>query len=129
MKEKEPTMMATVYLRSQSGLSLLNEKSAAPLHPERYAPSPETVEQALHALQELGFRIEARGMTLSISGPVALFEEKCHVRISRMETTRNEPGKGDERTNSLKSDEPVMNIPDLDDVIEGIVIATPGIPF
>jgi hypothetical protein len=112
MKEKEPTMMATVYLRSQSGLSLLNEKSAAPLHPERYAPSPETVEQALHALQELGFRIEARGMTLSISGPVALFEEKCHVRISRMETTRN-----------------VMNIPDLDDVIEGIVIATPGIPF
>jgi hypothetical protein len=97
-------MMATVYLRSRSGRSLLRAKKV-PADPTPYLPSPGTLDRAVGALERLGFTIEARGATLSISGPPELFSRVCVTSAAG------------------------MAIPGLEDVIEGITPAIPGVPF
>jgi|WetSurMetagenome_2_1015567.scaffolds.fasta_scaffold00682_5 hypothetical protein len=120
--------MATVYLKSQSGRSLLSENNTAPLDPGLYLPSPEIAGKAIAALQALGFRIEAQGITLSISGPPELFEKTCGVEISPGEKTVYRHGKTELRK-LIKSSQPVMHIQSLESLIEGIVISIPGIPL
>jgi hypothetical protein len=81
-------------------------------------------------LQRLGFKIEAQGVTLSISGPPELFEQTCGVKISLEERMARYPGKGEPRKQLLyKSSQSVMHIRTLDDIVEGIVLSVPGIPF
>lgn len=80
MAEKPKILMATVYIKSQSGRSLLREGKATPVDPRPYLPSSETIDKAVAKLQQLGFKIEAKGVTLSISGPPELFEQTCGVR-------------------------------------------------
>ena len=110
-------MMATVYLKSRTGRSLLPEGRAAPVDPKPYWPAPETVERAIGELRRRGFTIEGQGATLSISGPQELFEQACGVKITRAADT------------GWRSSEPVMHIPGLEDLIDGIVPAVRGRPF
>jgi hypothetical protein len=122
--------MATVYLKSQSGRSLLHEYKTAPIDPEPYLPSQETTKRAIAELQLLGFKIEARGITLSISGLPELFEQICDVKISLEERTVYEPGKKEPLKKFVFiSSQPVMRIKGLNDIIDGIVISSQGIPF
>ncbi len=107
--------MATVYLKSHTGRSLLRER--APADPGPFLPGPETLEKAAREFQRLGFTIEGRGATLSISGPAELFEQTCGVQITET------PGEG------WKSSQPVMHIAGLEDLVDGIVVAVRGIPF
>lgn len=123
-------VMATVFLKSRSGRSLLQERQAAPIDAAPYLPSSETISKALAALRRHGFEIEAQGVTLSISGSLELFEHTCGVKISAEEKTVKDPG----RTKPVKqyvhrSSQPIMRIPDTDDIIDGIVIAGSAILF
>jgi len=130
MPDKPKILMATVYLKSQSGRSFLHEGKTAPIDPRPYLPSSETIKKAISELQRIGFKIEAQGVTLSISGPPDLFEQTCGVKISPEERMVHEPGKTKPTRQLLyKSSQPVMHIHDLDDIIEGIVLAIPGVPF
>ncbi len=122
--------MATVFLRSQSGSSLLEESDVAPKAAESYRPLPETIRKAVAGLNKLGFKVEAEGVTLSISGTPELFEMRCGVKIFFEEKPRTVSGKaGAEKQFTCRSSQSVMHIRELDDVIDGIVLATPGIPF
>ncbi len=108
-------MLAKVYLKSRTGRSLLREP--APADPEPYLSSPETLERAARALERLGFTIEDRDVTLSVSGHPGLFEEASGTRI------RAATGGG------WISSQPVMRIPGMDDLIEGMVVAVPGVRY
>jgi hypothetical protein len=119
-----PIILATVYLKSQTGRSLLGDRHSRTAEITAYLPSAESIEKAAIELEKLGFKIEARGVTLSISGPPCLFERLCGVKIS---------GDGSIETAELKSlyvngGDPVLHIKQLNNIIEGIVLARPGIP-
>jgi hypothetical protein len=120
-----PIILATVYLKSQTGRSLLGDRHSPPAEVTAYLPSAESIEKAATELEKLGFKIEARGMTLSISGPPCLFERLCGVKIS---------SDGSIETAELKSlyiraGDPVLHIKQLNRIVEGIVLARPGIPI
>jgi len=88
------------------------------------------MDKVVAELERLGFKIEARGVTLSVSGPPELFEQMCGVKISLEERTVQEPRDVKPRTQLVfKSSQPVMHIQQLNDVIDGIVISIPGIPL
>jgi hypothetical protein len=118
------TVMATVHLRSASGRSLLEAESAALMEVEPYQPAEGSITRATRELTRRGFRVEAVGLVLSISGPQDLFERECHVTLRRHETRL----KGKPLVRFWRSSEPVMHIPALDDVIEGIILAVPAVP-
>jgi hypothetical protein len=123
-------VMATVYLRSQSGQSLMQAARQVPGDVKPYLATPETVQKAISELQERGFTIEAQGVTLSISGSTELFEQVCDVQISLEEVRDQTRGHLQPRTYFIpRSSKPVMQIQGLEDVIEGLVLATPGVPF
>jgi len=123
-------LMATVYLKSHSGRSPLREGNAAPIDPRSYLPSPETINQAIAELQQLGFKIEAQGVTLSISGPPELFEKTCGVKISLEEKIVHEHREAKAKTQFIfKSSQPVMHIQKLHNIIDGITVSIRGIPF
>lgn len=124
------TLVATVFLRSISGRSALRAGPRALTNPRPYLPDPEAMERAIAELEQLGFTIEARGMTLSISGPPSLFEQTSGASISFEATEIAGPGRRRARTLYVaRSSEPVMRIKGLEDDVEGVVLATPGVPF
>jgi len=130
MKGRPRILMATVYLKSQTGRSLLRERPAAPSDPAPYLPSPETVKKAIAELTRLGFTIEAQGATLSISAPPELFEQACGVTISFEETAEYNPERGQAiKRQVYRSSQLVMQIQGLADIIEGITFAVPGTPL
>jgi hypothetical protein len=117
--------MATVYLRSASGRSLLEAESTALMDVEPYRPAGGSIARATRELTRRGFRVEAVGLTLSISGPRELFERECSVTLTRVES----PLEGKRLAWFWRSSEPVMHIPALDDIIEGIILAAPAAPL
>ena len=130
MPDESKIVMATVHVKSQSGRSLLREGKSAPIDPRPYLPSSANMDKVVTELERLGFKIEAQGVTLSISGPPELYEQTCGVKISLEERTVHEPREAKAKTQLIfKSSQPVMHIKQLDDVIDGIVISIPGIPF
>jgi hypothetical protein len=123
-------LMATVYLKSKTGRSLLQERKPMLADPAPYLPSSETIQKAITELQQRGFTIEAQGVTLSISGPPELFEAVCSVKVSFDETKVQEPGQIRPQTRLVyRSSQLVMKIHGLEDIIEGIIFAIPGVPF
>ncbi len=116
-------IMVTVYLRSAGGGSLLTDAAGAILDPAPYLPAPGTLARARAELERLGFRIEAEGgATLSASAPAALLERLCGARGRR--ACRDWGGQG-----VNKRAPPVLRLPGLEDLVEGMVIATPGTPL
>ena len=118
-------VMATVYLRSASGRSLLKAESTALTDVGPYRPADRSVARATSELARRGFRVEGVGLTLSISGPREVFERECGVTLTRIETRLE----GKRLVPSWRSTEPVLHIPMLDDVIEGITLAIPSVLF
>lgn len=118
-------VMATVHLRSASGRSLLEAESTALMDVEAYRPAEGSIARATRELTRRGFRVETVGLTLSISGPRELFERECSVTLTRAETRLE----GKDLVRFWRSSEPVMHIPALDDVIEGITLAVPAVPL
>ncbi len=108
-------MIARVYLRSKTGRSLLREP--VPADPEPYRSTPETLDRAARALERLGFTIEDRDVTLAVSGHPGLFEEASGTRIRAA------------RGGGWVSSQPVMRIPGMDALIEGMVVAVPGVRY
>jgi hypothetical protein len=116
-------VMATVYLRSASGRSLLEAQSAALMDVEPYQPAKGSMARATGEMTRRGFRVETAGLTLSISGPRDLFEREFGVTLTGVETRVE----GKRLVRFWRSSEPVMHIPALDDVIEGITLAAPAV--
>lgn len=129
--EPEPHLvMATVYLKSRSGRSLLQADQGALTDPTSYMPDPVTVEKAVIELELLGFTIEGRGVTISISGPIELFEEVCNTRITVEKVPDNLALEiGSQIKHIYRSSEQVMQISELEEIIEGIALAAPGVAF
>ncbi len=123
-------VMASVYLRARTGRSLLQEGKPPPRELQPFLATPETVQKAVSELRQRGFNIEAQGVTLSISGPPELFERLCGVKITVEEITiRDSKSTHPWIQLVCRSSRRVMNIKGLEDLIEGIVLMTPGVPF
>ncbi len=122
---EKDTVMATVYLRSASGKSLLQIGRAGPMDVGPYRPAEASVARATGELTRRGFTVEAIGLTLSISGPRELFERECGVILTRVESRLE----GERPIRFWQSSRPVMQIAGLEDVIEGITLATPAAPL
>jgi hypothetical protein len=116
-------VLASVYLRSPSGASLLRMGRGRPRDLRAHLPDQATIEQAVAALEARGFTIAGRGVTISISGSPALFEEVCGVRLTKVEG--RQPG----QPHYYRSSEEVMHIKGLEQLIDGIVLVIPGVPF
>ncbi|MFH1215245.1 MAG: hypothetical protein V1706_01955 [Pseudomonadota bacterium] len=97
--------MATVYMHAPSGRSMVTDAPSA-AGVKSYQPLPETVEIVKKALVDLGFSIEAEGVSLSISGPPALFDKYC--------SPKHVPGRD------------FFEIKELGSFIEAIEFAVPG---
>ena len=128
-QSSQKKLMATVYLRSMSGRSLLQEGIAG-IDPKPFISSPETIQRVISELKKRGFTIEAKGVTLSISGLPELFEKIFDVKITIEEIKRKDPGQIHPQSLFIyHSSKPVMQLKELEDAIEGIILAKPGIPF
>ncbi len=124
-KKKTRMLMATVYLKSKTGQSLIDEGPITKI--SRYLPTEEVRKEAKEELEKRGFKIEGEGVTLSISGPVELFERTCNTSITKVEVPR---GTGSpEKVAVYKSAQKVMRIEGLEDLIEGLVIAGKAVQF
>ena len=81
-------------------------------------------------LERLGFTIEGRGVTLSISGRPELFEKHCGTKVWLEEIEYQQPGQVQPETIiTYRSAESEMHIKGLEQIIEGIVLTAPGVPF
>lgn len=128
-QSSQKKVMATVYLKSTSGHSLLQEGIAG-TDPTPFISSPETIQRAISELKKHGFTIEAKGVTLSISGSPELFEKIFDVKISIEEIKRKDLGQIDPQSWFIyHSSKPVMQLKELEDLIEGIILTKPGVPF
>ncbi len=130
-KQQVPKIvMATVFLKSKTGRSLLDKIGNVPGEPKQYMATTETFQKAISELKQHGFTIEAEGITLSISGLPEQFEQSCGIKMSYEEIQISEPGKTQPGTKLVyRASKPVMQIQGLEDIIEGIVLAIPGVPF
>ncbi len=124
-KKQTRVLMATVYLKSKTGQSLIDERPITKVSP--YLPTEKVRKKAKEELEKRGFRIEGEGVTLSVSGPVELFERTCNTTITQEEVPRG-PG-SPEKVTVYKSSQKVMKIKGLEDLIEGIVIAGKAVLF
>ncbi|MFX0183062.1 MAG: hypothetical protein ACFE95_08280 [Candidatus Hodarchaeota archaeon] len=128
-QNEEKNVMATVYLKSTTGRSLLEEDKAV-IDPKPFLPSPETTQRAIAELKKRGFTIEAQGITLSVSGPPELFKKIFDVKITIEKIKSHDLEQTQPQTWLIyRSSKPIMQIAELEDIIEGIVLSTPGIPF
>ena len=124
--DDQEVIVASAYLRSQSGRSLFENRRRAVRDLEPYLPSPETRRAAVAGLEELGFTVEAAGVTLSFSGPRRLFEELCGVAVD-IEQLASERGR--RATVAHVSTPEVFTVPGLGHLIEAVVFVVPGAGF
>ncbi len=121
MNNKQNIIMASVYLKSKSGSSLL--KTAGPVQNiEPYIADEETINKAVEILEEKGFKIEAKGITLSISAPQEVFEKTFNVEFSYKKAEKDMPG-------IIICSKQIMNIKGYEHIIEGVKLMTAGVPF
>lgn len=74
------TIVAKVYLVTASGKSLLDPSVTITTdNIDQYRPAPTTVAEASRLLEALGFEVLFKGLTLTIKGPLSLFEEVFQV--------------------------------------------------
>ena len=73
---------AEAVLKSKSGRSLANETGAITSdNIEEFLPTPETVTKATEYFQSLGFTVPVSGVTLTLVGQPALFEEVFQIKL------------------------------------------------
>lgn len=118
-QEISSTISAEVILKSKSGRSLARmDVAITAKNIEEFTPAAETIAKATRRLQKLGFTVAQSGVTLTILGKPAQFEEVFRVKLT------------------LKKDEPTggiivhpdgeLVIPDsLRDVVEKVVFPEP----
>lgn len=130
IESKPKIVMATVYLKSKTGRSILKEAKFSPIDPTPYTPNLETIQKAIFELEKRGFKVEAQGITLSISGPPELFEEVCGIKVFYEERIKNKLEKIKEGAKLIyQGSKPLIRIKGLEDIIEGIAFAIPGVSF
>ena len=74
---------AEAILKSRTGRSLA--RTTVPItaeNIEEYTPSPDTIAEATQRFEELGFSVPASGVTLTLRGRPAQFEEVFGVKLA-----------------------------------------------
>jgi hypothetical protein len=93
------TLSAQVVLRPKDGGELTGDEAITSDTVERYLPSPEAASRVAGYLQGAGFEVsDVAGISFSITGPQALFEERFGDRLERrrergVESVRTENGR------------------------------------
>lgn len=82
--ETKQRVYASVVLRAPSGQSVLDVAATAG-QIDALRPDSAAVVEATAYLQQMGFRIEQPGITLSISGPKTLFESVFGMNLTAYE--------------------------------------------
>lgn len=114
---EEPVLSAEVILKSASGRSLTEGSIAITSeNVEEFRPNQETIKEAIHQLEKLGFKVSQKGITLTIEGEPMQFEKAFKVKL----TTKRIAGGIEVRTNREPS------IPSsLSNTVEKVVFIPP----
>lgn len=110
---------AEAILKSRTGRSLNSPAAAITSeNVEDFTPAPETVAEATGRLRELGFSVAPSGVTLTLLGEHALFEEVFQVKLT--------PRKDEETRATTVHPEGEPRIPDsLRGIVEKVVFPEP----
>lgn len=74
---------AEAILKSKTGRSLARgDQAITAENVEQFSPAAETIAEATRRLHELGFTVEPSGVTLTLSGKPAQFEQVFKVRLT-----------------------------------------------
>ncbi len=89
----EETIMASVTLKSKSGLSIFKNLDKFSLRTvDNFRPIRENVSKVAQKLVEAGFKVEAQTQVgISFSGPKRLFESEFATKIRRQKIARKVP--------------------------------------
>ena len=110
----ETPITAEVYLVTASGKRQMDPKAKVTAkNIDEFRPSAATVAKATRRLRSLGFDVPLAGVTLTLSGPVSLFETVFQMRF---DTTGPDP---------LPISDPVIP-PSLQDLVAGITFGGPA---
>jgi hypothetical protein len=118
-QERSSIISAEVILKSQSGRSLAQSGGAVTAdNIEEFKPAAETMAEATQRLQALGFTVRPGGVTLTLLGSPAQFEDVFRVKLTIEK---------DERTGGMRvRPDGVLVIPDeLRDIVEAVVFPEP----
>lgn len=118
-QETSKVISAEAILKSKSGRSLARADVAITAENiEEFTPAAETIAQATQRLQKLGFKVVESGVTLTLQGKPAQFEEVFRVKLT---LKKHEP-----TGNIVVHPEGDLVIPDsLRDVVEKVVFPEP----
>ncbi len=119
MGQETSIISAEAILKSKSGRSLA--RADVPItaeNIEEFTPEAKTIAEATRRLQELGFTVEQSGVTLTLLGKPAQFEEVFRVKLTL---------KKDESTGGIiVSPDGELVIPDsLRDIVEKVAFPEP----
>ncbi|MBC3787135.1 protease pro-enzyme activation domain-containing protein [Spirosoma utsteinense] len=113
--ETEQRVYASVVLKAPSGRSVLDVAATAD-QIDGLRPDSAAVAKAVTYFEQVGFRIEQPGITLSISGPKTQFESVFGMHLTAYEQ--------DGQT-YYRIDKPATIPAPVQSVVQGIVLAEP----
>jgi organic radical activating enzyme len=114
---EEPVLSAEVVLKSASGRSLTDVGATITSeNVSEFRPNQETIEEAIHQLEKLGFKVPQKGITLTIVGEPKQFERAFKIKL----TTKKVPAGVEVHTNTDASIPP-----SLSNTVEKIVFVPP----
>jgi hypothetical protein len=119
---RKPSLIvsAEAILKSRTGRSLT--RTTVPItaeNIEEFTPAPETIAEATRRFEELGFSVPASGVTLTLRGRPAQFEEVFGVKLA--------PEKDAPTGGVVAQTEGDPVVPDsLRDVVEKVVFPEPA---
>ena len=118
-QETSSLISAEAILRSKSGRSLARPDAVITAeNVSEFTPTSETIAEATRCLQELGFTVSQSGVTLTLLGKAAQFEEVFRVKLT---LKRDKPTGG-----IIVNPESELVIPDsLRGVVEKVVFPEP----
>jgi hypothetical protein len=119
MEQPDRTISAEVILRSKSGRSLTHPGAQVTAeNVEEFEPAPETLTEAVHRFEELGFNVVQSGITLTLMGSLEQFETVFGVKLSIEKNIRTKQ--------PFVHPEGELKIPEsLSDVVETVVFPRP----
>ena len=118
-QESPARISAEVILKSESGRSLAKGKaSVTSANVGELRPAEGTVAEATRRLREMGFAVSPPGVTLSITGPQALFEQAFAAKL----TLRKRESDG---ALLIQPDRELVVPASLQDLVEAVVFPEP----
>jgi hypothetical protein len=125
------TVMASVTLKSRSGLSIFRDIHKLSLSRiDEFRPKAKQIGRLIKLLTQAGFSVEAHTeVGVSFSGPKDLFQSEFGVTIRKKTMRLRQQGIFPRQVSFYQSSQPMMMSRRIETIAETVQLAIPGIPF